>query len=658
MADFREFSANVHAQLMRMNQFELFSVGHDNREFERVYLQTFPEGTNPVYKTNTEHDCSCCKNFIRNFGRVISIRNGKVMTVWDVSENVPYPYNVVAETMAEFVRSQPIVGVFRTKETQYGAEQTKQLLENGQVHCWSHFWGKVAQKYRTNTPDKAIGEYNAAIQVFRRGLTELKISALTEVQQLISDHALYRGEEHAQAVNEFALAHLKASKMSEAERELYIWENALKPWSRFRNTVIGTLVIDISDGMDIEQAVKSFEQKVAPTNYKRPTALITPKMVEQAMATIKDLKLEHSLKRRFARLSDISVQNVLWVSSTAKTKMKSTIENLLMTEAKKTVKPTTPTNLSMDRFMAEIVPKAKTMEIMVKTEHSSNFVSLTGPVHQDEPRLFKWPNDFGWSYDGNITDSIKEKVKRAGGNVQAKLRFSLAWSNFDDLDIHVHTPGGEHVYFGNKAGKLDVDMNAGGGITRTPVENVSFVQVQDGIYEIKINQYHRRETIDIGFMVEIDSQGKLWHLNYPRAVEGTVNVAKVHVKNGQVINIAPGKNIEHSELSIEKWGVKTETWTPVQTLMFSPNHWDGHAVGNRHWMFMLEGCTNPEPTRGIYNEFLRPELEVHRKVFEVLGNRSKCEPATEQLSGVGFSSTKGESVTIRVDDGRVYEVTF
>ncbi len=85
---------------MRMNQFELFSVGHDNREFERVYLQTFPEGTNPVYKTNTEHDCSCCKNFIRNFGRVISIRNGKVMTVWDVSENVPYPYNVVAETMA------------------------------------------------------------------------------------------------------------------------------------------------------------------------------------------------------------------------------------------------------------------------------------------------------------------------------------------------------------------------------------------------------------------------------------------------------------------------------------------------------------------------------------------------------------------------------
>ena len=26
-----------------------------------TYLASFPEGSNPVYKTRTEHDCQCCK---------------------------------------------------------------------------------------------------------------------------------------------------------------------------------------------------------------------------------------------------------------------------------------------------------------------------------------------------------------------------------------------------------------------------------------------------------------------------------------------------------------------------------------------------------------------------------------------------------------------
>jgi hypothetical protein len=76
---------------------------------------------------------------------------------------------------------------------------------------------------------------------------------------------------------------------------------------------------------------------------------------------------------------------------------------------------------------------------------------------------------------------------------------------------------------------------------------------------------------------------------------------------------------------------------------------------------MLEGCHNNEPARGIYNEFLHSSLERHRKVFEVLGDKTKCQPGHKQLSGVGFSSTRGDTMVVRVagqNINKLYNVRF
>ncbi len=34
---------------------------------------------------------------------------------------------------------------------------------------------------------------------------------------------------------------------------------------------------------------------------------------------------------------------------------------------------------------------------------------------------------------------------------------------------------------------------------------------------------------------------------------------------------------------------------------------------------MLDGCLNDGSARGFYNEFLKSELDPHRKVFEMVG---------------------------------------
>jgi hypothetical protein len=654
--DFKPFAEEIHASLhaLKVDGHELFVTDVGGDELWSLYLAAFPEGSNQIYRKRQEYDCSCCKHFIRNVGNVVGIAPiGELMTIWGGWATLEYPFNEVARKLHEAVSSSKIIDIYRTTFASYGAEETK-ALEEGKVVRWNHFHTTLFSPQVTRNADAERGNYRTVVQVFKRGLDELKPEALDDVISLIDNGSLYRGEEHSASVKAFDKMQRQYLELNEHRRELFCWTNAGHPNARFRNTVIGTLVDDLSQGKDLEASVKSFESKVAPTNYKRPTALITPKMVQDAMATIGLLGLEPALQRRYARLSDVSVNNVLWADSSAARIMRSPIENALMDSAvrKGKGKVRDSSDIGIDEFVKDVLPGATGLDVLVKGSILSNLVSITAPVHNDGAPLFKWDNGFAWSYDGNITDSnIREKVKQAGGNVtNAALRISLAWFNYDDLDIYVLEPNGNTICFHNKGNKLDVDMNAGYARSREAVENVSFRpdQLRDGTYRVAVHQYMRRETIDNGFQIEIENQGKIYHLSYAPAVKETVEVAQIVILNGKIEGIAMAKNIVGGGFSHEKWGIKTETFVKVQTMMLSPNYWDGNRVGNKHWFFLLEGCKNPDPTRGIYNEFLRSDLEKHRKVFEILGDKTKCPPSDDQLSGLGFSSTKGDTLTVQV----------
>jgi hypothetical protein len=646
MSDFSAFAHMITARFNKLSKQELFVVGDNNRAFEAVYLLSFPEGTDPIYKTETEHNCNCCKQFLRNIGNVVAIVDGKIESIW-AAPNLPYPYDIVAAKMDEFVRSQPITDLFRPTETTYGKEKTTSM-EDGRAKVWNHFNAKVAAAHICDAPATVSGTYRTKVQTFKRGLNELAPSAFDTVSDLIANNTLYKGAEFASYVNSFRNAQKKflALKTPE-EKEVFLWQNCSEGAS-FRGSSIGTLVQDLSEGKDVEDAVGSYEFKVAPQNYKRPTALITPAMVKAAMATIKELELDEALERRYAVIGDITINNVIWADNSVKSKMKGGLEDLLLAAAKAPVsEESNAEDILIDDFMA-VLPGATSVEVMVKGNHLGNLMSVTAPVYITSPKMFRWDNGFAWSYSGNITDSIKEKVKKAGGNVNAKLRISLSWFNYDDLDIHVIQPDGKEIYYGNKDGKLDVDMNAGSGTSRDAVENVSFMKVPDGIYKVRVHQFAKRETSDLGFVVEVDNEGAINQFKFPRSVTGTVDVCNVHVKNGAVVKFDTYSGVTAGSIAQNKWGIKTESFVKVNTIMFSPNYWDDNAVGNKHWFFLLDGCVSDEPTRGIYNEFLNPTFDKHRKVFEVIGDRTKCQPTPSQLSGLGFSSTKSDSVIVKV----------
>ena len=656
---FTDFSKKTKSNFDSLSNYELFQT--EPMDIFGTYLSAFPEGSNPIYRDKTYHDCNCCKRFIRNVGNLVAIVDGKKKTIWECSD-LPYPYDVVAKRMDDVVKQLPITGVFRTKEKTFGDKFTFDFKE-GNPSTWDHFYGDIKTRHINNTPDKVRGEINTSAQVFSRGLSELKLVAVDTVIDLINQGSIYRGEEFMNSVKEFR--RVLAGYQTSDDKDLYVWANIDSPAARFRNTAIGTLVQDLSSNVPVEDAVKMFESKVAPTNYKRSSSIITKKMIDDALKTLSGLGLENAVHRRFARMSDISVNDVLFVDNSNINKMKPVKEDLraaLISDIVSKPKKSNNTGISINDFVKSILPSAHTIEAMVKNRNLSNFVSLTAPEQENTGKLFKWKNDFAWSYDGEVADSIKQRVKKAGGNINAALRVSLAWTNYDDLDLHAVCPDG-HIYYGNKSTILDVDMNAGGGHSRKPVENLSWVKPRDGKYNIYVNQYNKRETKDVGFTMEIENNGSISQFYYNPSVSGNVDCFTFEISKGIMTNFTViDKKLIGGDISAEKWGVKTETFVPVSIVMNSPNHWyEAGDVGNKHWFFMLNGCQNPDPARGIYNEFLRGDLEPHRKVFEVIGSKTKCDPTSNQLSGLGFSAGRNDEVVVKVTNAsgiKSYTVTF
>ena len=82
--EFTVLSKQVSKRLDGMVSGEFYQVEIDKEEMWNFYLDSFPDGTNEIFRERREYDCQCCKNFIKNLGNVVTIKNGVVQTIWSV----------------------------------------------------------------------------------------------------------------------------------------------------------------------------------------------------------------------------------------------------------------------------------------------------------------------------------------------------------------------------------------------------------------------------------------------------------------------------------------------------------------------------------------------------------------------------------------------
>lgn len=633
----------------------LFEVAVDKDEMWILYLDSFPAGTNEIYRERREHDCSCCRQFIKTIGNAVVIRNNQITTIWDFRTD-DSTYQPVLDALSNFIKSHVVSDIYVSKFKKIGTLQNYEELENGKVKEWSHFYLELPDKFvdRSSRSEGDIkGSFRDTRNVFKRSLDEITMNAIDTILELINSNTLYKGEEWKGVLGEFKKYKKEYDKLtSDVERDNYAWEQSVKAGiaiGRIRNYSIGTLLVNVSEEMDLDTAVKKYEQIVAPANYKRPKAIYTKKMLEDAKKTITELGYLDSLQRRFANLDDITVNNILFSNRDAAKRIVGTDDIFGEMEKDVAVNPrkfSKVEEIPVKDFIENILPTAKDIEIYLENKHTPNMVSLIAPKIKNSKTMFKWNNRFSWAYSGNITDSdITQRVQDAGGRIDGVLRFSHSWNyegmrNGSLMDLHVFLPGSNqkvefkngkeiHDNYGNNervgwnnrqhyasGGVQDVDYTTIAPVGYIPVENTTFPsmdRLKEGVYTFKIHNWNFRNPTTGGFKAEIAFEGQIYRFirREPLQHKEWITLAKIELKNGHFEII---EMMENDTTPIEIWGLKTNQFVPISAISYSPNYFDEQdGIGHKHLFFFLKNCVNPEEPNGYYNEFLKNELLEHKK---------------------------------------------
>jgi len=658
-----------HITEMLNGQNSLFMADIDTDALWNLYLDSFPPGTNEIYRERREYDCSCCRHFVKAFGGVVAISGLTVKTIWDFVTG-DSTFDPVLKALSRYVKSRPIKDVFFTKEIAFGIDRNFELplaSDRGAVKTWEHFYFKLPSKFTTRSHE-TIGSLTGAARdvrnVFKRSLDEISSEAVSTVLELISQKSLYKGDEWAGALTAFKRLQDEYQCLDSQKKELFCWAKSVEVGGaigKIRNHSIGTLIIDLSDDVEINEAVRKYEAIVAPSNYKRPKAIFTQAMIDRAQAQLASAGLLGSLGRRHATLEDITVNNILFANRDVVKKLKgNAFTDLKPTASGKTINFDKVEKVPIELFVESVLPTLTGMEILFENKHAGNLLSLIAPQDFSAPSLFKWDNGFSWAYNGNITDSMKERVKAAGGKVDGVLRFSIQWNdngdNNNDFDAHCVEPDGFHIYFATRGciipstGTLDVDIVYPAG--KVAVENITWsneLKMQNGKYKFYVLNYGHRGG-RTGFSAEIEYNGQTHRYEYPHELRQKEEVVVAELFFMKETGIEFIYQLPSTLSTREVWGLDTNKFYPVSTAMLSPNYWDGQSgIGHKHYFFMINGCLNDTQPNGFFNEFLREEFMPHKKVFEALGGQMKVEKTDNQLSGLGFSSTQRNEVVCRCE---------
>lgn len=378
-----QFEALIKARI-ETNKEQLFTVSTENL-FSHYFL-----GNLDGYRRQ-HYNCRCCKQFFDRYGGLVTIdENGKKHSLlWNVS-GVPEFFKNAVRHLRKMVENRSITNMFISSEQMFGHPETGE---------WTHFHGrnpKVVLNPLKNS-HQLMAEKLEDFDILHRSLLEFPLQTAEEAVRVIS--RLNRSEKALDCAHWFVNLHEDVKAADNKNHFNVIWKyvgNAPAGWCHIRSSMIGTVLEQLKAGMSFGKIEVSWNAKMDPLKYQRPTT-VKAGNIDAAETAFQKLGAQSALPRRFAELGDI--KKLIWQPSVPRPKKvlfgsvrpSSGIPSLKLRQSV----------MTWEKFQRTVLKDAEKLEFLATPK--GNYYSLVTAVDPNSYPMLQWDS---WEYRNQLSHYV------------------------------------------------------------------------------------------------------------------------------------------------------------------------------------------------------------------------------------------------------------
>lgn len=355
-----------------------------------AYLNNLPE------KSRQHYNCKTCKSFIEKYGALVTICDtGKIKSVIWNENFAPDFFKESVKAMKNIVLNSKVEGVFISEIEILGQPATGK---------WKHLSVNIPSTMvyhkRLFGAKQVSAEKLEDFRILKEGLKEYKIETVKQAFTLLKSESLY-GFEKCLSIAEWLMdVHNKCANNKNSDNIL--WKavaTAPNGYCHIKSSMIGTLLDDIVLNLPFETIRNRFNQKMDPLNYQRPKALPTEGNIARAEKIVKELGIEKSLVRRFARVEELEK---VWVPKIKNEQAKKggVFAHIKTKSSQEKNIEMPPITITFRKFSETVLPLAEKIEYLVENK-KRNYSAILTASYSDAPPILQWDreekrNPFSW----------------------------------------------------------------------------------------------------------------------------------------------------------------------------------------------------------------------------------------------------------------------
>lgn len=364
----------------------LFTTAIDN--LYDIFLNNLPE------EARQHYNCRACRHFVNRYGGLVTIDEEGYLKPVMWRGFIPEFFHDSFTEIRKAILASKVDGVFITADKRLGVDKTGE---------WNHMYVDIPKnrihRNRIYNEWQTMAQKKQDYLMLLNATTKYNQSTVETAVNLLRSDMLYRGNK-VLGIAEWFLEVMTGVEALKGKRKTnYIWKKSATATTGFchvSSSMIGTLLDDIEEGMDLDAVKARFAHKMDPTQYQRPQVAPGAQNVARAEEIVAKLGIENSLKRRFARLDDIKLY---WEPREAKSKASvgtGIFAGLKTKEEPRTKKkPNLIANggtMTWDKFQRTVLPNAVKMELYVPYSAES-YAALVTAEDPSAPPIIQWDTE-------------------------------------------------------------------------------------------------------------------------------------------------------------------------------------------------------------------------------------------------------------------------